>query len=477
MQRAAVSCIIRRNESGPMRGERWRWIVLLRMGRCWRCALALLCALALGLVPFGAGAEDEVDLLTVDHRLYELGYRDAACSGVLDDAMVNALRNFQKANGLGITGQPDPGTVLVLLSNSARSQADYIASVVEENKRVELGVGAGGEDVLELQEALEALGYMPEKADGYFRASTLEAVCRFQLANGLEVTGTADAAVYARLFGESPITWSAFLDGCVASMGESGDKVRLLQRWLSRTGYYEGAYTARYGEATQRAVSAFQCDAALPQSGDADEATVRALYGNARALRTAATTLRRDMAGAQELCEGLSALGYSSHNRFDMQTELALMQFQFANGRAVTGVADGDTLVLLNSPNAVGCAGYVAGGAEAAGNADFPAHLLECAQQLLGEVSGFDDEFALVQYVCLCYGVAVLNRNQLSEVGTQLDEARPGDVLVAEFNGSEHWGLITDDGGLIYRDPSTRIVKVYPRLLGATEFRIYRVGG
>ena len=67
--------------------------------------LAVLAALA--LLPFALGeaiVEPDVDMLEVDHKLYELGYRDSACNGELDDVTINALRNFQKVNGLEVTG-------------------------------------------------------------------------------------------------------------------------------------------------------------------------------------------------------------------------------------------------------------------------------------------------------------------------------------------------------------------------------------
>ena len=63
--------------------------------------LALLAALAMPVSALGAAAVDpEVDMLEVDHKLYELGYRDSACNGELDEVTINALRNFQAVNGL-----------------------------------------------------------------------------------------------------------------------------------------------------------------------------------------------------------------------------------------------------------------------------------------------------------------------------------------------------------------------------------------
>lgn len=437
------------------------------------CALSLSCVM--GLMTTEVFAESEVDLLAVNQRLYELGYRDDAGGAELDEETVNALRNFQQANSLGITGEADPGTVLVLHSDSAISEAKYIERVADSYDLPELSAGDYGQEVLRLQETLMALGYMDKRGDGNFDSDTTEAVCRFQLANGLELTGKADSTLCTRLYGGTPVAWQSFLDSCQSHAGESGEKVRLLQRWLKCTGLYDGDCTANFGEETQRAVREFQQQLGLSASGDADSATIRALFGDVCALCSDAATLRRGMPGAQALCEGLSKLGYMTHQHFDMQTELALMQFQFANGMAVTGTADESVITALSAPNAVGRAGFVA--TAAVSTQDFPQRLAHEAAALLGEVSGFDDEFGLVQYVYLRCGVAVLDISQLSATSADVTEARAGDVMVAEFDGGEHCGIVIGDGGLIYRDPSTRIVTVYPQLRGATTVKLCRVAG
>ena len=85
----------------------------------WSFALAGALALMLCIPTQAEKQEPEIDLLEVDHKLYELGYRDGACNGVLDEVTVNALRNFQIANALEVTGEADAATVALLLSGEA----------------------------------------------------------------------------------------------------------------------------------------------------------------------------------------------------------------------------------------------------------------------------------------------------------------------------------------------------------------------
>ena len=59
---------------------------------------------------------------------------------------------------------------------------------------------------------------------------------RFQLANGLRITGSADGAVLLRLYADAPLTWDDFLRSCCVSVGDSGDGVRLIQRCLLNRG-------------------------------------------------------------------------------------------------------------------------------------------------------------------------------------------------------------------------------------------------
>ncbi|MNI61929.1 Carboxy-terminal processing protease CtpB precursor [compost metagenome] len=61
------------------------------------------------------------------------------------------------------------------------------------SKEKTLKVDMVGEEVKKLQVMLEALGYKPDRQDGYFSPSTTAQVKAFQKAKKLTVTGEADA--------------------------------------------------------------------------------------------------------------------------------------------------------------------------------------------------------------------------------------------------------------------------------------------
>ncbi len=64
--------------------------------------------------------------------------------------------------------------------------------------------GSSGNDVKELQRALEAKGFDPQGTDGKFGPNTRKAVVAFQRANGLEPDGVVGKNTHKALFGSAP---------------------------------------------------------------------------------------------------------------------------------------------------------------------------------------------------------------------------------------------------------------------------------
>lgn len=431
---------------------------------------ALLCALCMALCALaeedaGQIEAKEIDLLTVDHRLYELGYRDGACNGVLDEITVNALKNFQKVNGLNVTGETDDATVELLLSSEAVSQTEYLEKLAKENAEVlPLADGSHGEAVSRLQRALKELGYYKGNSDGAFGDETQAAVYRFQLANGLQETGIADSAALLRLYAETPITWAEFLEESCASVGDVGTRVRTLQIWLEHKGYFKGECTGRYGDGTQQAVRRFQTDQNLEPSGNLDLDTCSALYWNVDVLLRDSAALRRGDTGtaAEALCQNLALLGYPAHARFNMQTELALMQFQLVNKLEVTGVADEVTRARLYSEYAVKLEDYENSGSTPLKDDSIQNSLYRLAVSLLGQASELDTDFGFVQYAALKCGLKLMDRSQLTEMELEAaDDFKAGAILSVEADGKKFCGIGTGDGAVIYRAENGYIVMSY----------------
>lgn len=438
------------------------------------CALAG--ALSLGL---SAAAQEHIDMLEVDHKLYELGYRDGACNGVLDEITINALRNFQIVNGLEVTGEPDDTTVSRLLSGTALSEKEYLMNISRSNAAEgTLTNGAYGERVSRLQRTLKTLGYFNGDSDGAYGRETQAAVCRFQLANGLQETGNADAAVFIRLYADEAVSWESFLERSCASVGDSGAHVRTLQIWLGHKGYFKGECTGRYGDGTQQAVKRFQTDMQLESSGDLDMETCRALYWDVEDLLVDESAIRRDETGAEveNFCHTLALLGYPAHSRFNMQTELALMQFQLVNQLDVSGVGDAETREKLYS-------GYARKREEYAPEKDvlpdaenLNTRIYRQASGLLGQMSEMDTDFGFMQYVALKCGVKLMDREQLTaiELGAA-DSIEAGEFMSVQMEDREIFGVSTGDKAIIYRADSGYIVAGYLEAMEPERVYLHQV--
>ena len=444
------------------------------------CAAALpACALAEPMISADPTAYAGVDMLAVDHRLYELGYRDGACNGVLDEITTNALRNFQTANNLEANGEPNELTVAILLGENAVSQSQYLNLLAQENAlNATLADGSYGENVEKLQNKLRELGYFTGACDGVYGDETAAAVCRFQLVNGLNETGIADSTLFVRLYEDNPMPWEAFLRLSAVSVGDSGTAVRRLQLWLKQKGYFSGECTGRYGDGTQRAVKRFQADQGIEATGDMDADTCNRLYWDVSAYLRSSASLRRGDTGAEveDFCRSLALLGYPAHARFNMQTELALMQFQLANKLKVTGVADELTMVRLRSENAVSLEDYVYPADPLPDDEGLQSRIVRQAVGLLGQYSELDTCFGFVQYVSLLCGVELMDQSQLSYISTgAADTIQPGSMLSVQVGEREICGIAYSDRAMIYRGDNGYIVIGYLEEMQADSVSLCQV--
>lgn len=437
---------------------------------------AMLCAGALATeepmpldTPLLADGAEQVDMLAVDHRLYELGYRDAECDGVLDEITVNALKKFQTVNGLTPTGMPDAETVERLLGEHAVGQIEFLSTKAYEYTNAEpLKKGAYGDQVMKLQRALRDLGYFSGKCDGAYGEATTAAVYRFQMANGLKETGVADGAMFLRLYEGEAIGWEKFVEDNCARVGDSGANVRLIQIWLSRMDYFGGECSGKYGEGTQQAVRDFQMQKGLEVSGDVDIETSRALFSDVSAVVAGMEALSRGSSGERvdALCAGLSALGYGAHGTFDMQTELALMKYQGVNGLEVTGSADEELLAQLESEDAVALDAFVA--EDIVLDADSKSRLARVANEMVGQLTALDESMNFVEYLFLDCGFPLPVKDAMSfnemEAGAEAD---PGSVVLVLVDEREICGIAASDGALVHQGEEGYIIISYLDMLGA----------
>ena len=127
-----------------------------------------------------------------------------------------------------------------------------------------LKLGSRGTAVLQLQQALIALGYDTKGADGKFGKGTEQAVKAYQQANGLTADGKAGVKTLAQLYavnsgvssGTSSGNYTATNPNTLQS-GDSGSKVTQLQNALKLLGFYTGGVDGKFGSGTRAAVIQF----------------------------------------------------------------------------------------------------------------------------------------------------------------------------------------------------------------------------
>jgi len=141
--------------------------------------------------------------------------------------------------------------------------------------------------------------------------------------------------------------------------GDSGDDVKYLQRTLKELNYYTGEIDGKLGDATVKAVVAFQKAASLTADGKVGSLTwakLQASTGTTKSSSAATAALRKGDSGdnVRQLQRLLKACGYLSGSvdgEFGAATEKAVIVFQTAVGLTADGVAGSVTLARLNQEN------------------------------------------------------------------------------------------------------------------------------
>ena len=231
------------------------------------------------------GDEGLAMIYTLQQRLKDLGYYTIKVDGIFGSATQRAVREFQRVNGLTVTGKADNATQTLLYSSAAKSASHAVSGDYKTLSRSSKYKSA----VVPLQKRLRALGYYSGNIDGYFGSQTYRAVRNFQSRNGLSVTGVADPYTQQVLYSASAKTYS----GSTASSGVTtsgyrllywgcrGEAVTRLQNALINAGYksYVRYADGIFGQWTYDAVRAFQKDHGLAVDGIAGKNTQNKLYG------------------------------------------------------------------------------------------------------------------------------------------------------------------------------------------------------
>lgn len=219
--------------------------------------------------------------------------------------------------------------------------------------------GDSGSQVTQVQQRLRQLGYFNASETGFFGIITRDAVIRFQRDQGLAADGIVGPQTLAALGVQSqpfdPTPPNRQLIGL--GEGDQGPGVEDLQRRLRQLGYFNRTPTQIFGPITRDAVIRLQRDNGFTPTGIVTEETLEILNNRWASLPQPLpnVTLAPGDFGAEvtALQERLRTLGYyqgSITGYFDVETEVAVRQFQQDQGIGATGIAGSTTLVALNVP-------------------------------------------------------------------------------------------------------------------------------
>jgi peptidoglycan hydrolase-like protein with peptidoglycan-binding domain len=284
--------------------------------RAWRYMLPLALTLSMMTAMSSAFALQKGDqgpsVRELQQDLKRVGFYTAPITQVYDVRTEDAVKRFQKAAGLKVSGIAGPTTVgklenwrPVAQKNQVRQQAQNVVNTQTTRPRASnvqsrtqqqaaapskrrasgiLGKGDEGEQVRILQERLRVAGYYYGNSTGIFGPITEDAVKRFQQAYNLEADGLVGPATLRRLppagigGGEDALVRRSSSDKL--RLGDRGEPVRVLQEQLIKAGYLEGQPNGYYGPHTADAVRRFQAENYLAPSGIAGPTTRAKLYAS-----------------------------------------------------------------------------------------------------------------------------------------------------------------------------------------------------
>jgi len=170
--------------------------------------------------PLPTAAPDSASLVTDTQRaLATLKLYDGPIDGKIGPQTRAALSSFEMRIGLVPTGQPSPDLLVQLRKALPRSSAATPAEIAPPALIPTSAISGAAPDaaasdptatgsidhaqsaarIRKVQTALNDIGYGPIRVDGKGGGDTEDAIRRFQLDNGLALTGEADDALMAKL--------------------------------------------------------------------------------------------------------------------------------------------------------------------------------------------------------------------------------------------------------------------------------------
>ncbi len=204
----------------------------------------------------------------VQQRLIDLGYLDGYADGVIGPRSTDAMKLFQRLNGLSVNGKADRTTLELLFSDAAKALP------------ASLTTGSKGEDVEKLQRRLTLYGFYDGAIDGQYEQATYSAVRDFQnhlieqgYADGITANGVASPLTQYCLYSEE---YSTYLRDVVP--GESDGEALRVERRLFQLGYMDMTPDDVLDDYAIESMKLFQEQSIMQKDGLADRELFDALF-------------------------------------------------------------------------------------------------------------------------------------------------------------------------------------------------------
>ncbi len=142
----------------------------------------------------------------IQRELARLGLYSGSIDGITGSRTKAAIARYQAAGGLPVTGEPSPQLLELLATPTPRAPVRPGAEATTTYQGLDIAaieranaVASERDRYRRIQVALNKIGYGPLGVDGQVGPETISAIRRFELDNGLDISGTASDRVLTTL--------------------------------------------------------------------------------------------------------------------------------------------------------------------------------------------------------------------------------------------------------------------------------------
>ena len=204
----------------------------------------------------------------VQQRLIDLGYLDGIADGIIGPRSTDAMKLFQRLNGLSVNGKADSATLELIFSESAIALPASLRS------------GSSGEEVERLQRRLIQYGFYDGALDATYAGQTVQAVRAFQqhlieqgYTDGITADGVATPLTQFCLYSDQ---YSTYLRDVTPGVADS--EAQRIERRLNQLGYMDLPADDVLDDYAIEAMKLFQEQCIMQKDGLADRETIDALF-------------------------------------------------------------------------------------------------------------------------------------------------------------------------------------------------------